>query len=78
MKDHPIKSVDIYEQDRDGKVFWTLTVKRGDKLLHHNTEYNSLWGAMKHALGNHCGFNDEPSEPTIHALDPSDTVTLLA
>ena len=77
-KEHPIKSVDIFEHDLDGGVFWTLTVKRGNTILEQLKPRASLWSVIKHALGNHCGFDDEPKEPTIHALDPKDTVTLLS
>jgi|TARA_R110002051_G_C8324567_1_gene435548 hypothetical protein len=79
MKNHPKKTVDIFEhEDSNRRPLWILKVKRGDKTLERFGPVPSLWAAVKHALGNHCGFDDEPKEPTIHALDPSDTVTLLS
>tara|TARA_R110000824_G_scaffold140998_1_gene307346 strand:- start:89 stop:370 length:282 start_codon:yes stop_codon:yes gene_type:complete len=75
---HPTKTVDIFECEESGKVAWTLTVKRGDKTLEQFGPVPSLWAIIKHALGNHCGFDDEPKEPTVHALNSNATVTLLA
>jgi len=73
------KTVDIFEhEDSNHRPLWILKVKRGDKKIDRFGPVPSLWAAVKHALGNHCGFDDEPKEPTIHALDPNDTVTLLS
>ena len=73
------KTVDIFEhEDSNHRPLWILKVKRGDKIIDRFGPVPSLWAAVKHALGNHCGFDDEPKEPTVHALNSNATVTLLA
>ena len=68
---HVIKTV-IVREGKNG--LWQVIAKRGKKLIDKTKPEMNLKKALEYARREHCGFEDEPSEPIIEHFDDSNKV----